>query len=201
MKYLALVTPISPVACGGEPGDNAASGPSSAVSTTAVSDVPARAKDAVWYQIFPERFRNGDSTNDPTLHDIEGAWPHMAPEGWEPTAWTQDWFRQEPRAAATGEDIYTTIQLRRCGGDLQGVIDRLDDAATPDTNEFASRGWAGVPELPEWRKPGRPENAHGGAVPGTLDPEIREHVFAVTRRRPRTTGSGGRTSAPAKSGR
>ncbi|MGE5498708.1 MAG: hypothetical protein ACM3Q2_11585 [Syntrophothermus sp.] len=29
--------------------------------------VPAWAKDVVWYQIFPERFRNGDASNDPKL--------------------------------------------------------------------------------------------------------------------------------------
>jgi cyclomaltodextrinase len=38
--------------------------------------VPSWAKDAIWYQIFVERFRNGDPSNDPTLRDIEGAWPH-----------------------------------------------------------------------------------------------------------------------------
>ncbi|UCG88349.1 MAG: alpha-amylase, partial [Gemmatimonadota bacterium] len=45
--------------------------------------VPSWAKDAVWYQIFVERFRNGDDSNDPTLHDIVGSWPHMQPAGWE----------------------------------------------------------------------------------------------------------------------
>ena len=28
-------------------------------------DTPDWAKHAVWYQIFPERFRNGDPSNDP----------------------------------------------------------------------------------------------------------------------------------------
>ena len=37
---------------------------------------PSWAKRAVWYQIFPERFRNGDPANDPTLTAIAGAWPH-----------------------------------------------------------------------------------------------------------------------------
>ena len=88
--------------------------------------VPAWAKDVVWYQIFVERFRNGDPANDPTLHDIEGSWPHAQPEGWQPTPWTHDWYRQEDWAEATGEDFYYTAQLRRYGGDLQGVLDRLD---------------------------------------------------------------------------
>jgi glycosidase len=263
--------------------------------------VPAWSKDVVWYQIFVERFRNGDPSNDPTLDDMAGSWPDLRPDGWEPTPWTHDWFRQEDWAEATGEPFYYTAQLRRYGGDLQGVMDQLDylqelgvtalflnpindapslhkydarnyrhidrnfgpdpdgdaaimeaedpadpatwtwtaadslflalvdevhrrgmriivdyswnhtgtqfwawqdvlenqiespyadwyeierfdDAATPDTNEFSYSGWAGVPQLPEWRKIGRPEGARSGAVPGTLVPGVRELVFDVTRR-------------------
>jgi hypothetical protein len=32
--------------------------------------VPDWAKDALWYQIFPVLFRNGDLANDPTKADI-----------------------------------------------------------------------------------------------------------------------------------
>ena len=32
-----------------------------------LSGVPAWSQEAIWYQIFVERFRNGDPTNDPTL--------------------------------------------------------------------------------------------------------------------------------------
>ena len=39
--------------------------------------VPDWSKEAVWYQIFAERFANGDKNNDPTAHDLEGAWPHQ----------------------------------------------------------------------------------------------------------------------------
>ena len=271
------------------------------VAGTSSMDVPAWAEDAIWYQIFVERFRNGDPSNDPTLADIEGSWPHVQPAGWEPTPWTWDWYRQEPWAEATGKDIFFTLQLRRYGGDLQGILDRLDylqnlgvtalflnpvndapslhkydarnyrhidrnfgpdpegdaalmaaedpadpstwswtsadrlfldlieevhrrdmriiidyswnhtgitfwawqdvlarqtgspyadwyeverfdDPATPDTNEFAYSGWAGVPELPEWKKLGRPEGVRSGAVPGTLVPGVRELAFAVSRR-------------------
>ena len=89
------------------------------------SDVPAWSHDAIWYQIFTERFRNGDPQNDPTLHDIEGAWPFLKPEGWLPTPWTHDWYEQEPWAIASGEPFYRTVQMRRYGGDLQGVLDQL----------------------------------------------------------------------------
>ena len=88
--------------------------------------VPAWSGDVIWYQIFVERFRNGDPTNDPTPHDIEGVTDQAPPRGWRPTPWSQDWYRQEPWAKATGKDFYATVQFRRYGGDLQGVMDRLD---------------------------------------------------------------------------
>ncbi len=87
---------------------------------------PGWAADAIWYQVFVERFRNGDPTNDPTAHDIIGVTDEAPPQGWAPTPWTWDWYRQEPWAKATGKDFYGTVQFRRYGGDLQGVLDRLD---------------------------------------------------------------------------
>ena len=93
---------------------------------TARLDVPAWAADVIWYQIFVERFRNGDSSNDPTGHDISGVTDEPPPDGWRPTPWTWDWYRQEPWATASGKDFNTTVQSRRYGGDLQGVLDRLD---------------------------------------------------------------------------
>lgn len=88
--------------------------------------VPGWSGDVIWYQIFVERFRNGDPANDPTPHDIVGVTDEAPPEGWRPTPWTWDWYRQEPWATATGKDFYGTVQFRRYGGDLQGVLDRLD---------------------------------------------------------------------------
>lgn len=92
----------------------------------ATRETPAWAADAIWYQVFVERFRNGDPSNDPTAHDIIGFTDQPAPEGWRPTPWGHDWYRQEPWARATGKDFYTTAQFRRYGGDLQGLLDRLD---------------------------------------------------------------------------
>lgn len=57
---------------------------------------PDWVKETVWYQIFPERFANGDKTNDP--------------------AGTKPWC---PDDHPGREDFY--------GGDLQGVLDHLDD--------------------------------------------------------------------------
>jgi len=264
-------------------------------------DVPTWSKDAIWYQIFVERFRNGDPSNDPTAHDIEGVTDERPPNGWRTTPWGQDWYRPDPWAAATGKDFYGAVQFRRYGGDLKGVMDeldylqrlgvaalylnpvndapslhkydarnyahidrnfgpdprgdearmaaedpvdpktwkwtsadslflalvrevhrrgmriimdyswnhtginfwawrdvlahqrasrfadwyeieRFDDPATPDTNEFRYRGWLGVPWLPEWKKIGRPPGQTHGPIEGNLVPGVRDLVFNVTQR-------------------
>ncbi len=97
--------------------------PASAVPDVPAPDVPAWAAEAVYYQIFPERFRNGDPSNDPTLESIRGSWPHLRPDGWRVADWTADWYAQSDWER--GLPFYTGVQLRRYGGDLQGVIDAL----------------------------------------------------------------------------
>ncbi|MEQ8820367.1 MAG: glycoside hydrolase family 13 protein [Sumerlaeia bacterium] len=88
--------------------------------------VPDWAKDAVWYQIFPERFRNGDPSNDPMLADIGGAWPDEPDKPWAIHPWTSDWYKLQPWEEATGGGMWYNIQRRRYGGDLQGILDKLD---------------------------------------------------------------------------
>lgn len=87
---------------------------------------PDWAADAVWYQIFPERFRNGDPSNDPVPASLEGTWPYVTPPGWRVSPWTSDWYALQPWEAANSKGFYHNAQLRRYGGDLQGIIDRLD---------------------------------------------------------------------------
>ncbi len=83
-------------------------------------------RDAVWYQIFPERFRNADTTNDPTLETLDGTWPYDKQTNWHITPWTDDWYKLQPWEEANGRGFYYNAQLRRYGGDLQGIIDELD---------------------------------------------------------------------------
>ncbi|MFZ4683186.1 MAG: glycoside hydrolase family 13 protein [Terrimicrobiaceae bacterium] len=95
--------------------------------------VPAWAKESVWYQIFPERFRDGDATNNPTRSSLE--WPIIPSERWKISKWTGDWYarddwekeldrtgNQDPSPAFYKGGVFN----RRYGGDLQGVIDKLD---------------------------------------------------------------------------
>ncbi len=91
-----------------------------------VTGVPQWAKKAVWYQIFPERFYNGDKKNDPAPEDMKGAWPYFVPEGWQVHPWTSDWFKLQPWEVKTGKDFYWNAGVRRYGGDIQGIIDKLD---------------------------------------------------------------------------
>lgn len=81
---------------------------------------------AIWYQIFPERFRNGDPSNDPRLIDQKGAWPHDHTSEWQIHPWTSDWYELQPYEKKNGKDVWFNLQRRRYGGDLQGVIDKLD---------------------------------------------------------------------------
>ena len=104
--------------------------------TTHHNNPPEWAQDVVWYQIFVERFRNGDESNDPTKTDIAGAYPGMIPEGWQTTPWTHDWYAPDSywgnleNITDFGGNQLTYFgqkaQLRRYGGDLQGVLDKIE---------------------------------------------------------------------------
>ena len=90
------------------------------------SFVPEWSKRVVWYQIFPERFHNGDTSNDPTVNEVKGAWPHDGVSPWQVHPWGSDWYELLPYEKENGKDIWYNIQRRRYGGDLQGIIDKLD---------------------------------------------------------------------------
>lgn len=81
---------------------------------------PQWAKNVIWYQIFPERFRNGDPSNDPTRDRIG------TPENWEISPWTGDWYKQADWEKKMGDTFRESVYKRRYGGDLQGIIDKLD---------------------------------------------------------------------------
>ena len=88
--------------------------------------VPAWSRRAIWYQIFPERFANGDLSNDPTLASQRNSWPHDLSTPWQVHPWTADWYAQQPYEQAHSKPIWHHLQRRRYGGDLQGILDRLD---------------------------------------------------------------------------
>ena len=87
---------------------------------------PEWSRDAIWYQIFVERFENGDSKNDPRPIDMEGSYPGFVPAGWKITPCGHDWYEQESWARKTDGDFHKLVAARRYGGDLQVVLNKLD---------------------------------------------------------------------------
>lgn len=81
---------------------------------------PDWAKHVIWYQIFPERFRSGDHGNEPTRDRVGG------PEGWELSPWTGDWYNRAEWEKSLGNSFRDSVFKRRYGGDIQGIIDKLD---------------------------------------------------------------------------
>ncbi len=93
-------------------------------AATAQPAPPDWAADAVWYQIFPERFANGDPSNDPTRATLED--PSAVGNDWTVTPWTADWYRRADWETARGDDFYDDgVFDRRLGGDLEGVLKRI----------------------------------------------------------------------------
>lgn len=87
--------------------------------------VPEWAKSVVWYEITPETFRNGDPSNDVTIEDQKKYFPDLL-AGWRIHPWGSDWFGLADYERRNGKGLSYNIWHRRYGGDLQGVIDKLD---------------------------------------------------------------------------
>ena len=98
--------------------------PSEAPAFASKPDPKAWQDEAVWYQIFPERFRNGDPSNDPVRESLGSR--EWAPQSWRLRAWTSDWYARDAWEQAKSDDFYWTVGDRRYGGDIQGIIDKLD---------------------------------------------------------------------------
>jgi cyclomaltodextrinase len=78
--------------------------------------VPDWAQDAVYYYIFPERFRNGDPDNDPV--------PGVA-RYHDATVETHPRWIGVPYRPGDGSDAYYNNDF--FGGDIAGIIEKLDD--------------------------------------------------------------------------
>lgn len=119
--FILIVITVSIGACTSAPVGSSEDG----APLTIDERVPDWVADAVFYQIFPERFRNGDPSNDPTRESLE--WPIVPSESWAVTSWTSDWYARADWERELGPDFYDNgVFHRRYGGDLQGVFDQLD---------------------------------------------------------------------------
>jgi glycosidase len=96
-------------------------------TSSLINQPPSWAKNVIWYQVFVERFNNGDTSNDPKPENMDVPFMKIkTPEDWSVTPWTWDWYKQEDWALKTGKQFNDAVQYRRYGGDLQGVLDKLD---------------------------------------------------------------------------
>jgi len=91
----------------------------------AQNKLPIWAKGVVWYQIFPERFANGDNKNDPEAEKVFIN-NKFIPQDWEVTLWTSNWFAKSVWEQKLGGKVRDHITDRRYGGDIQGIINKLD---------------------------------------------------------------------------
>ncbi len=82
---------------------------------------PDWAKDAVWYQIFPERFRNGAPQSDPRPEDFAD----RPIPGWRIRPWGMEWYARDAWETAKSPKYWDTVFDRRLGGDLVGVREKL----------------------------------------------------------------------------
>ena len=125
------------------------------LGVTDFTDVPEWASDAVWYQIFPERFQNADHRNDvgggfPSW--VVNAVPQLKGYRMKPLSWDLDWFSYTPEEERLrgllrqnrdkiqktynetfgntnkvyDRDLDAEIYLaRRYGGDLAGIREKI----------------------------------------------------------------------------
>lgn len=167
------------------------------------SKVPSWAQSAIWYQIFPERFYNGDSSNDPRAEDLVGAYPGFVPKNWQTTPWTWEWHRLEAWLQHTDslkdlsgnyvQGFNQKVQLRRYGGDLAGILAKLDyldslgvnaiyfnplnDA--PSLHKYDARNWRHIDRNfgPDPRGDGRIMAAENPADPATWQWTAADSLF------------------------
>lgn len=96
-------------------------------ATTPENKAPEWTNSVIWYQIMVERFRNGDPNNDPVVKNmIDEKMNIIPPAGWKVTPWTQSWYKPDEWMKNSGKSLNDLFHYRRYGGDLQGVMDKID---------------------------------------------------------------------------
>jgi glycosidase len=94
---------------------------------TPFEEAPEWSKKAIWYQIFVERFSNGDTKNDPTPNNMNvPEIGYIHPKDWKITPWTQQWYGEAQWEKNLKQSPNMKVQYRRYGGDLKGVLDKLN---------------------------------------------------------------------------
>ena len=90
-------------------------------------ETPDWMKDAVIYQIFPDRFFNGDTSNDTAQTDSRGATEYEEIDDWY--IWPENPEQEELNPDAYPENAYRgdgEWSNEIYGGDLEGITERID---------------------------------------------------------------------------
>lgn len=79
-------------------------------NTSSFSQPPFWSKNAIWYQIFVERFFNGDRNNDPTPETVNTPFlKQFVPNDWAVTPWTSNWYQLDSWASKAGIDRKSVV--------------------------------------------------------------------------------------------
>ena len=92
-------------------------------STATCFPTPAWARDAVWYQIMVDRFRDGDPGNNPEK-TVGSSTPRINVTH----PWNSSWYHEQPwENDGKGKTFWHWAMYERLyGGDFEGVIQKLD---------------------------------------------------------------------------
>ncbi|MBQ2097696.1 MAG: hypothetical protein II480_05935, partial [Bacteroidales bacterium] len=101
-----------------------------------MNDFPQWATEAVWYQIFPDRFCRFDDNKTINAQHLYGTAPwNIKPEKpWEVHPWTSDWYQRQPYEQENRGTLHANMLRRRYCGDIKGIISKLDYLADLGVN-------------------------------------------------------------------
>ncbi len=88
---------------------------------------PQWASEAVWYQIFPDRFCRSNDDCAMTPRHLYGTapWNIKPDKPWQRHPWTSDWYAREPYERENQGTLKDNMLRRRYRGDINGIISKL----------------------------------------------------------------------------
>lgn len=93
------------------------------LASAEIPDVPEWAKNAIWYQIMVERFRDGDPKNNVEFRGDEPIKDYPS----QTHPWRSEWYTELPYERQDGQSFWKwSMYNRMYGGDFAGVIEELD---------------------------------------------------------------------------
>lgn len=99
--------------------------PAPSLPPAPLADAPDWPAEAIWYQVFPERFANGCPASNPTAEDAQV--PADRFPAWHIRPWEQPWYALDDwgQPVSGNRTFFSTVYHRRYGGDLVGLRAKL----------------------------------------------------------------------------